>query len=248
VSRTRLATRRSIPKANGPVLLDSGAFTELQRHGRWTITAAEYVAEVRRYIAAIGPEHVEAISPQDWMCEPIVINGGTTKDGPFAGTGLSVVEHQLRTVTNLVELRRLAPDLPIIPVIQGYDLADYARCVALYQAAGVNLRAEPLVGLGSVCRRQASGEIDLIVSTLQAMGIALHGFGVKAEGLAAYGPLLESADSQAWSYAARRRVGRCPHGRGIRWEANCPAYALTWWRSAVARSHGDAQLAFDLTA
>jgi hypothetical protein len=43
------------------------------------------------------------------MCEPWIT----------AKTGRTVAEHQRRTVDNLVRLRGLAPDLPIIPVVQG---------------------------------------------------------------------------------------------------------------------------------
>lgn len=46
-------------------------------------------------------------------------------------------------------------------------------------------------------------------------------------GLAAYGPLLASADSWAWSYGARLRIGLCPHGL-VKWEANCRYRALAW--------------------
>jgi hypothetical protein len=67
-------------------------------------------------------------APQDWMCEPIVINGGTAGGQRFAGTHLSVAEHQRRTVANYAQLRDLAPDLPIIPVVQGWS--DSARSAA----------------------------------------------------------------------------------------------------------------------
>jgi len=43
----------------------------------------------------------------------------------FASTGLSVAEHQAPTVANYLQLRDLALDLPFIPVLQGWTLADY---------------------------------------------------------------------------------------------------------------------------
>lgn len=256
-SLSRYVKRRRIRPASGPTLIDSGAFSMLKDHGRWIYTVEEFVGHMRRVVAALGPEHVVAVAGMDMMCEDIVINGGITKDGRFVGSrqhlGLPadatlddcVREHQRITVANHVELSRLAPDLGFFPTIQGNTLAQYLRCVAMYRAAGVDLTALPLVGLGSVCRRQASSEIDLIVTTLHAMGIRLHGFGVKAEGVEAYGPLLESADSQAWSYAARRRVGLCPHGV-VKHEANCPIAAVRWWREVSGRIRSDAQPALDL--
>lgn len=248
---------RGIKRANGRTLIDSGAFSMLKDHGRWIYTVDEFIAHMRHIVAALGPENVAGVAGMDMMCEQIVIEGGDTKDGHFVGSrqylGLPadatlddcIREHQRITVANHVEMSRKAPELNVFPTIQGNTLLQYLRCVAMYKAAGVDLTALPLVGLGSVCRRQASSEIDLIVTTLHAMGIRLHGFGVKAQGVEAYGPLLESADSQAWSYAGRRRVGLCPHGV-VKHEANCPIAAVRWWRDVSARVKGDAQPALDV--
>lgn len=72
---------------------------------------------------------------------------------------------------------------------------EYERCHDLYDRAGIDLTREPLVGLGSVCRRQATGEAHDIIRRLRARGITrLHGFGVKTLGLRRYGHLLTSAD------------------------------------------------------
>jgi len=69
-------------------------------------------------------------------------------------------------VDNLICLRDLAPDLPIIPVLQGWTVADYLRCADLYDHRGINLAAEPLVGLGSVCRRPATLPLPAGISLL----------------------------------------------------------------------------------
>ncbi|MBQ1165928.1 hypothetical protein KBZ21_48900, partial [Streptomyces sp. A73] len=69
-----------------------------------------------------------------------------------------------------------------------------------------DLAAEPIVGLGSVCRRQATSEINEIVATLHSHGLRLHGFGVNTQGLSDYGPSLYSADSMAWSVDGRRNA------------------------------------------
>lgn len=66
------------------------------------------------------------------MCEPVSV----------AKTGLSVGEHQRRTVDNFVRLRQFAPDLPIIPVLQGWRIGDYLRCADDY--AGIDLTYESL--------------------------------------------------------------------------------------------------------
>src|SRR5207247_6979053 len=75
--------------------------------------------------------------------------------------------------------------------------------------AGVDLAREPPVGVGSVCRRQPTAEIEVVFHTLASLGLRLHGLGVKTGGLARYADCLGSADSLAWSF---RRGGRrlCP--------------------------------------
>ena len=158
------------------------------------------------------------------MCEPFMV----------ARIGLSVAEHQERTVASYLELRRIAPGLPFMPVLQGWHLADYLRCVRLYEAAGIELTAVPLTGLGSVCRRQSTGEIAVIAATLARMGIRLHGFGVKTGGLHLYGHHLASADSMAWSYTTRRLPplpGCASHANS----ANCFTYATRWRARILSR-------------
>jgi hypothetical protein len=216
---------RTLPVALGPYAVDSGGFTELQKHGQWTRSPRQYVTDLRRIWEGVGP--FDWAAPQDWMCEPIVIAGGQAGPNRFAGTGLSVAEHQRRTVANFLELRSMAPDLPIIPVLQGWELSDYERCLNLYQGAGIDLTQEPTVGLGSVCRRQSTREGAAIVTTLASYGLRLHGFGFKTLGLEQVGHLLASADSLAWSTHARYRPpmpGHTTHKNC----ANCLPYALKW--------------------
>jgi hypothetical protein len=240
----RLRVYRRLPRAVAPWALDSGGFTELQQFGRWTVGPAEYADRVRRYRDVIGG--LTWAAPQDWMCEPIVIAGGRAGRLRFAGTGLTVAEHQRRTVASVAQLRDLAPDLWFIPVLQGYTTAEYLACADLYTAAGIDLAAESLVGLGSVCRRQATSEAHQIITALYERGIArLHGFGIKILGLHRYGYLLASADSLAWSEDARRRgrpmPGCLPHRPGCPPRcrahhancANCLRYALHWRAAKV---------------
>jgi hypothetical protein len=228
--------RRTFPKAVGRYAVDSGGFTELQQYGRWTITPAQYVAFLRRLWAETGP--FDFAAPQDWMCEPAVINGGWFVKQHFAGTGLSVVEHQRLTVDNFVQLRNLAPDLPIVPVLQGWAEDDYLRCVDMYASAGVDLTAEPVVGLGSVCRRQDTDEAGFIIDSIRERGIrTIHGFGFKIEGLRNCWHQLATADSLAASKDGRH-AGPCqhpPYAAGVqpKSEANCLPYFLAWRRRHI---------------
>jgi len=240
VSHRRLAKRKTLPTSRVHWALDSGGFSELQLYGEWRTTPREYVAAVRRYDEEIG--NLGWAAPQDWMCEPVIIDGGQAGGIRFAGTRLSIAEHQRRTIDNFVELSTLWGDddtNPFMPVLQGFQRDDYLRCWELYNTAGIDLTGYPVVGLGSVCRRQAEDEIGDIVRALLAIDpeLPVHGFGVKLRGLEKYGQLLASADSMAWSFDARRTslLSECAADPKVRHKncANCMRYALRWRHSVV---------------
>ena len=242
VSRRTLNKLVTKPRACTSFALDSGGFTELQMYGRWTINVDQYVDEVGVYVRHYG-KRLRWVAPQDWMCEPIVIAGGIGKRGQkFAGTGLSVEEHQRRTVANFVQLRgRLGAIL--IPVLQGWQLQDYWRCQQMYADAGVDLASERTVGVGTVCRRQGTNEATQIMQTLAVDGLRLHGFGFKKTGLANCHHFMSSADSTAWSDTARQNPVLLPghdspgpgRSKGHINCANCATYALQWRRELLDR-------------
>lgn len=251
ISRNRVKDYKTLPRALGPYAFDSAGFSEVKQHGRWREDAPTFAADVCRIVEGIG-RMPDFVAPQDWMCEPWVITGKHWHLKPsdpkfFHGTraarGLGPAErpgeneqpfddavhsHQRRTVENFLELRDLAPEIPWIPVLQGWELAHYEQCANMYAAAGVDLSAQPVVGLGSVCRRQATSEIDGIVSTFHARGLRLHGFGVKTQGLGDYGLKLVSADSMAWSFHGRRSAPLPGHETRHKNCANCPDFAMQW--------------------
>lgn len=202
-----------------PWALDSGGFSELSIHGHWTVTPLQYVEEVRRYREEIGSLAWAAV--QDHMCEPWIL----------ARTGASVAEHQHRTTESALQLRGLAPEVAWLPVLQGWRLEDYLRHWEAYDRAGIDLEAEPLVGLGSVCRRQRTEEVARIVQSLAPLRI--HAFGVKLAGLLKTADALASADSMAWSFTARHRspLPGCTHRNC----ANCLRFALQWREEVLRR-------------
>jgi hypothetical protein len=223
VSDTTLRTYRTLPRAAGVWALDSGAFSQLRRTGGWAggPTAREYAARIRRYAQEIGG--LAWASPQDHMCEPEML----------ARTGLTVRRHIELTVANFLDLMSIDDRLPVIPVVQGWTPADYAFCVALYARHGIDLTRAPLVGVGSVCRRQDSTAAQEIVEELWQLGVRrLHAYGVKTLGLRRFAHLLDSSDSLAWSRAARYqpRLPGCVH-RGHC--GNCARWALRWRRRVL---------------
>lgn len=218
VSARRLARKRAKP-AVGRWALDSGGFTELSMFGRWTVSPREYVARVRHAQSLGG---LDWAAPQDWMCEEPILKK----------TGLTVREHQNRTVDNFLELRSLAPDLPIVPVLQGYTQWEYLDCAEQYELRGVSLLDEPLVGVGTICRRQATQEAEVILRQLSGFGIRCHAFGAKITGLRRYHDALASSDSLAWSFNARKNppLPGCAHPHCV----NCPLWALNWREKVLA--------------
>ena len=214
VSYKRLEGYRTLPQAVGPWALDSGAFSEVQAHGGWTIPADKYAEQVGRFSSEIG--RMEWASIQDWMCEPVML----------AKTRLTIDEHQRRSVQSLVDLRRLAPAVPWAPVLQGWAPADYLKHRAMYERAGFDLKAEKIVGVGSVCRRNKTREIWEIAESLS--DLRLHGFGVKTSGIDVAARYFTSTDSMAWSFAGRRDPPLPGHETRHINCANCVDYALMW--------------------
>ncbi len=225
VSYGRLREAQTLPVATAPWVCDSRGFAEVAEHGTWTISAEQYVADLRRYAAEVG--HLAWAAPQDWPAKQALLDR----------TGLTEHEHQARTTASVVELRAMAPELDIVTVVTGATAAGYARHVAMYEAAGIDLRAERLVvGVGALVGRTPT-EVAEIRRVLHGLGLRrLHGFGVKGVALDLAGDLLESVDSAAWANEGMRRGGLCEHGNGIKHETNCPEYAQEWAARQRARA------------
>ena len=222
VSHRTLRNRRTFPQASVDWCLDSGGFTELSLYGKWLTTPEEYVDAIRRYQSEIGK--LRWASQQDMMVEDVML----------ARTGQTIADHQQHTINNFLTLRTIASELPIIPVIQGQTISDYLRHIDAFNKAGVDLTKEPTVGIGSVCRRQATKEIVSIVQEVTNTGIRLHGFGMKTLGLRKVHHLMQSADSMAWSFTARReqiRLPDCDHK--ARRCSDCLTYALLWRQNLI---------------
>lgn len=223
VSAIRLRLRPQKLPASCEYAIDLGGFSALNKYGRWITTPQEEVDSVRRWSDAMGPP--AWVSVQDWMCEEVVLKK----------TGLTVPIHQRLTVESWIELNRLAPEIPWVPVLQGYTYDEYFSHVELYRRlAGLDLRTVRTCGIGSVCRREDTGEAEEIITDLHAAGFRnLHGFGFKIDGLARVGQLLQSADSLAWSDRARRakiRLDGCRHNCC----ANCKLWAMEWRKKVLA--------------
>lgn len=198
VSVNRLRDRKG-PFAVGDWIMDSGAFTEISTHGHYRHDVAAYAAEIRRWA---GNGTLLAAVAQDFMCEPFIL----------AKTGLTVQQHQAMTIERYDALLAEDTGVYIMPVLQGFEPEQYIRHMVNY---GTRLKHGMWVGVGSVCKR--NGDPRAVAAVLHAIKLArpdlrLHGFGLKTTALA--DPLVQSllftADSMAWSFAARRE-GRSPN-------------------------------------
>lgn len=202
ISINRLRNRRKAVPC-GEVLVDSGAFTEISKHGHYRHSVEEYAAELYR-LHTSGVVQIAAAVAQDYMCEPFIL----------AKTGLTIEEHQCLTIERydalVSELERLfngPVPFHVMPVLQGFAPQDYVDHIRMY---GDRLKPGMWVGVGSVCKRQ--GDPRAIMRVLQAIAaerpdLLLHGFGVKITSLLHAGvrALLATADSMAWSFAARKQ-------------------------------------------
>jgi hypothetical protein len=193
ISVNRMRERKKTIGA-GEWIMDSGAFTELATYGRYRHSVEHYANVINRW--SVDPALVAAVA-QDYMCEAWIIQK----------TGLSLAEHQRLTIERYDALLPLVRGVYVMPVLQGYTGADYVSHVRQY---GPRLAHGAYAGVGSVCKRNADpGAIEAVLLAIKRArpDLRLHGFGLKTTALQsdAIRHMLESADSMAWSFAARRQ-------------------------------------------
>lgn len=191
ISINRIRTRKSDFTVNDWIM-DSGAFTEIHNHGTYRDPVSVYADHIKRW-AHVG--NLQAAVAQDWMCEAHMLKR----------TGLDIPTHQKLTIERYDELVAADTGVYVLPVLQGYEAQDYVRHLHDY---GDRLTDNQWVGVGSVCKRQGNPAViaDVLRTIKQRRpDLKLHGFGVKKTALrhAEIRDLLHTADSMAWSFAAR---------------------------------------------
>jgi hypothetical protein len=197
----RLATRQKSLGCD-ELLLDSQAFRVLEIHGDHHLSPLEY-ASLASQIAKLC--YRITVVTQDYMCEQYIFQ----KRYEHTGVRFTVADHQRLTIGRYDALHYHAGQhgLVIMPVLQGYTPAEYVDHIRQY---GRRLTAGMWVGVGSVCKRNGdpSAIRDVLYSISRARpDLRLHGFGIKTTSVAhpIVRQLLYSADSLAWSYAARKQ-------------------------------------------
>lgn len=180
--------------------MDSAAFSEITRHRDHRFSPDEYAAEVRRWS---NNGCLLAAVTQDYMCEPHILEI----------TGWRIEDHQELTIARYDAILMAGTEgVYLMPVLQGYKVQEYLNHIDMY---GDRLKQGMWVGVGSICKRNGRPkEVAEILTAIKAKrpDLYLHGFGLKTTGLSDpdVRSLLYTADSMAWSFAARRE-GRNPN-------------------------------------
>lgn len=189
ISVNRLVKRKSFFEVN-EWIMDSGAFSQIYNKGEH-MPVDEYAAFINRF-ATCG-KLIAAVT-QDFMCEAFILKK----------TGLTVLEHQQKTIERYVQLKEKT-NVYIMPVLQGYKPEEYLHHIDMY---GDLLEKGMYVGVGSVCKRNSKPlEVLEVFESIKNKrpDLKLHGFGLKRTALMNHRikELLHSSDSMAWSFAAR---------------------------------------------
>lgn len=238
ISINRLWKRRKrVGNRRTRVFVDSGAFTALNKDGRYVQSVVVYARRLFE-LHTRGIVSIAVAAAQDYMCEPFIL----------AKTGLTVLEHQRLTIERydalVAELMRLfevarPADLPfpVMPVLQGWTREDYARHVAMY---GDRLTPGMWVGVGSVCKRQ--GKVSAIEDVLHAIkevrpDLRLHGFRREVHGAEERQGEGSARDRRQHGLVVRRsargaRRQRLAGGSAVR--SGCPSPAASAHRTPAA--------------
>jgi hypothetical protein len=224
LSVIRLKDRKG-PVICNDAILDSSAFSIVAKHGCFPDapeTYAKQIVHCKGLIERGGGRLLAAVS-QDKMCERIIC--ARTLDLPIedlpkknpareialremlpdAEWAAQIIVHQIETIERYDALLECNTGVLIMPVLQGFHPDDYVRHIRMY---GDRLKPGMWVGVGSVCKR--NGNIRAVEDVLLTIhherpDLRLHGFGLKTTALSSglVQDLLHTADSMAWSFAAR---------------------------------------------
>ena len=198
-------------------MLDSGAFSQIDKWGDFIMSPEEYV-RLACHFQWCGK--LACIVTQDYMCEPDVISG--LKD---RGIRASVRIHQRKTVERYIEILELANKyklrVPVMPVLQGWEVEDYKQHLEMYNTAllkrfetdhemkfGSLIRnGDVWLGIGSTCKRNKNPEVvaeilDTLEWNFRTNRPKIHLFGFKQTGLknSRIKDRIYSADSFAYDF------------------------------------------------
>ncbi len=125
--------------------------------------------------------------------------------------GLPVAEGIRKTVEYGVEVVSLAEKLGVlgrvVPVLQGFDdPSQWLESLDLYKQHGITPQKFGLWGVGSICMMRSPKLVERVLSAVRkALGNAkIHVFGISLNALRRVYPLIDSYDTSAWVYWAKK--------------------------------------------
>jgi hypothetical protein len=125
--------------------------------------------------------------------------------------GLPIAEGVRRTVELGVEVvahaERLGALGRVVPVLQGFDdPSQWLESLDLYKEHGITPQRFKLWGVGSICMMRSPRAVEEVLSAVRrALGDAeMHVFGISMNALRRVFPLIDSYDTSAWVYWAKK--------------------------------------------
>lgn len=148
--------------------LDMGGFSLLNKYGEYPFT----VGNAMNLVARLVPDWYASM---DYPCEPEISRRLGLRDN---------MDRVRATVGIALEMARLEETVPgsqLVPVIQGYTIDEYQRCIDLYAEADL---VRPYMAVGSMCKRRSSSQLHVLIPAIfnhaRSAGCErLHFFGLK---------------------------------------------------------------------
>lgn len=199
--RRRFKIKRPPADHIGSLAIDSGGFVMAAKYGAYPWRMEQYI----QFIRDMSRDVLLAFcASMDYACEREVNRE----------TYATNRERIKATIRNEIALRRLAPDLPWLGVLQGNTLEERILDIRLRRRIGL---LADYMGIGSICRRGPIAAAQVInFYANQLPGARYHAFGLSVRTLDT--PLaprvwhvLRSWDSYTWSWNRGRVKGVAPH-------------------------------------
>jgi hypothetical protein len=176
----------TLPDDYDGLFVDSGGF---QATARWNLSYPYTVGMYFNHAEQLGADYVAG---PDYACEPGLHHSSTG-------------ERVLKTAAAHREAKRVYDEgewsFEFVPVLQGWDVKDYRKCIRLYRDFDL---LEDYMALGTVCKRDNTDEIHdvLRMCERELPDTDWHMFGLtkRAWRELRFWGRFESADTAAWNW------------------------------------------------
>jgi hypothetical protein len=192
-------TNLQLPENYDGLFVDSGGF---QAASRWGLQYPYSIGAYFNYAEQLGADYVAG---PDFACEPSLHASSTE-------------ERMLKTAAAHRTAKRYYDrgdwSFQFVPVLQGWEVSDYRRCIRLYDDYGLTT---DYMALGTVCKRSDTDEIHNVLRVCEKYlpGTDWHMFGLtkRAWKEQRFWGRFRSADTAAWNWGASTTVEKEQMGR-----------------------------------